>query len=228
MTNISVIYLGPARDWAGVECDTLAIDAPRLDCLIERVMQERPGLAARRAALRFAVNEELVTGPVALADGDEVAIIPPVSGGTDEPLVRLVDTPIDVEVVRRHVDADGQAGAAATFEGLTRSETHAEHGRLIRLEYEAYGGMALKQLRRLADDATEKWGVVRVAIVHRTGPVELGETSVMIAVACPHRAEAFEACRWLIDSLKKDVTIWKREIWESGASSWVDPTNVNG
>ena len=228
MTNILVLYLVPAKDWAGVERDTVAIDDPRLDRLIECVMEKRPGLAKRRDALRFAVNEELVSGSVSLADGDEVAFIPPVSGGTDEHLVRLVDAPIDAEAVRRHVDAGGQAGAVATFEGLTRSETHPEHGRLLRLEYEAYGGMATKQLRRLADDAGEKWGVTRLAIVHRTGPVGLGEASVMIAVACPHRAEAFEACRWLIDSLKKDVTIWKREIWESGVSSWVDPTNVDG
>lgn len=228
MTNVHVIYLGPAKDWAGVERETVTIDDPRLDRLIETVMERRPGLAAKRAALRFAVNEELVLGSVTLADGDEVAIIPPVSGGADEPLVQLVDTHIDIEAVRRHVDTGGQAGAVATFEGLTRAETHSEHGRLIRLEYEAYGGMALKQLRRLADEASDKWGVVRVAIVHRTGLVELGEASVMIATACPHRAEAFEACRWLIDSLKKNVTIWKREIWESGASSWVDPTNVDG
>ena len=94
----------------------------------------------------------------------------------------------------------------------------------MRLEYEAYGEMAVEQMRSIARGARDRWSIVRLAIVHRIGAVAVGEPSVVIAVTCPHRSDAFESCRWLIDALKRDVPIWKREVWSSGALSWVDPT----
>lgn len=121
------------------------------------------------------------------------------------------------------VPNDPSAGGVAVFLGCTRAETHADGRRLVALDYEAYQEMALKQMRDLAIAAREKWPIVKLVMLHRVGRVELGEPSVLIAVSTPHRGEAFEACRWLIDTLKKDVAIWKKEVWEDGATSWVDP-----
>jgi molybdopterin synthase catalytic subunit len=124
--------------------------------------------------------------------------------------------------------ASPAAGGVDVFLGCTRAESRAADGRpLVALDYEAYGTMALKEMRGLAAAARARWPVVRLAVLHRTGRVGLAEPSVVIAVATPHRAEAFEACRWLIDELKARVPIWKREVWDDGSGSWVDPTAGN-
>lgn len=193
--------------------------------MMDMVMEKHPEMAKARDSLRMAVNEEFVGADAELCDGDEVAVIPPVSGGADDDLVAIVSGPIDAGEVREHVCGDPAFGGVATFEGVTRLERDAEHGDLVRLEYEAYRGMAVKQMRKLAAEARSRWPVGRLAVVHRVGEVPCGEASVVIAVACGHRDEAFEACRWLIDTLKTEVPIWKREVWRDGASSWVDPTN---
>ena len=122
---------------------------------------------------------------------------------------------------------DVTAGGVAVFLGTTRLERN-EHGReLAALDYEAYEEMARRQLRELARAARTRWPVIRVSILHRTGRVEPAEPSVVIAVSTPHRADAFDACRWLIDTLKKDVAIWKKEVWADGSTSWVDPGVVD-
>ena len=118
--------------------------------------------------------------------------------------------------------ADPAAGGIAIFLGTTRAETHADGRELVALEYEAYADMAAGQLRDLAARAREKWPVVNLTILHRTGRVPLGEPSVLIAVATPHRGAAFECCRWLIDTLKAEVAVWKREVWADGGTSWVE------
>ncbi len=138
--------------------------------------------------------------------------------------VDIVTGPIDVVVVRAHVIGREAFGGICTFEGATRADRDTDHGRIVRLEYEAYEDMARAQMRRLADQALEKWGPGRMAMVHRIGSVPPGEVSVMIVVACGHRAEAFSACRWLIDMLKQDVPIWKRDVHEDGFERWVDPS----
>jgi molybdopterin synthase catalytic subunit len=120
---------------------------------------------------------------------------------------------------------DPSAGGVALFLGTTRAECHPDGRELVALDYEAYVEMADRQLRDLAAQARVKWPIVKLAIVHRTGRVALGEPSVVIAVACPHRGEAFEACRWIIDTLKEDVAIWKKEIWADGSGSWVHPSS---
>jgi molybdopterin synthase catalytic subunit len=117
------------------------------------------------------------------------------------------------------------AGGIDVFLGCTRAETGPDGRRLVALDYEAYTEMAMKQLRLLASEARARWPVVRLAILHRVGRVELAQPSVVIAVATPHRAESFDACRWLIDALKVDVPIWKREVWDDGSGSWVDPSS---
>ena len=121
---------------------------------------------------------------------------------------------------------DGRAGGIDVFLGTTRAEQSPDARELIALDYDAYEEMALEQLRQLAKRAREKWPIIRLALLHRTGRVGLGEPSVVIAVSTPHRADAFDACRFLIDELKKDVAIWKREVWADGSSSWVHPETV--
>jgi molybdopterin synthase catalytic subunit len=140
--------------------------------------------------------------------------------------VALSDQPIDAAAVRARlaVAPPEHRGGICVFEGCTRGERHTTHGELTRLDYQAYNDMAAKQLDALAAEARRRWPIGALAIVHRTGPVAVGEPSVIIGVACAHRAEAFEACRWLIDALKHDVTIWKQEVWSDGTTTWSDPS----
>ena len=119
--------------------------------------------------------------------------------------------------------ADPAAGGIDVFLGTTRSEEHRDGHNLVALDYEAYEEMALKQMNELAARTREKWPVTKLALLHRVGRVELAKPSVVIAVSTPHRADAFEACRFLIDTLKKEVAIWKKEVWSDGSSTWVDP-----
>ncbi|HZO80599.1 MAG TPA: molybdopterin converting factor subunit 1 [Candidatus Binataceae bacterium] len=186
--------------------------------------EEFPALSGHRDTVGFAVNHEYVQGDYRPRAGDEIAFIPPVSGGAgadgDAPWlgpITIGREPIDVAALERAV-ADARAGAIVTFAGTTREENAGR--RVIRLEYEAYEPMALSEMRRLAQQAGERWRIVRVAIAHRIGLVSIGETSVAIAVSAAHRSEAFEACRFAIDRLKEIVPIWKKEYFEGG-EVWV-------
>jgi molybdopterin synthase catalytic subunit len=123
--------------------------------------------------------------------------------------------------------SDSSAGGIDVFLGTTRSENSPAHARLIALDYEAYPEMAIQRMQQLAADARSKWPIVGLAMLHRIGRVAIAEPSVLIAVSCPHRSEAFDACRWLIDQLKADVPIWKKEIWADGADSWVHPDGTH-
>ena len=119
--------------------------------------------------------------------------------------------------------SDGRAGGIDIFLGTTRAEKSSSGQDLLSLDYEAYEEMALQQLRDLAKRAREKWPIVKLVILHRIGRVEVGKPSVAIAVSTPHRAQAFEACKYLIDQLKADIAIWKKEVWSDGSSSWIHP-----
>ena len=159
--------------------------------------------------LLYAVNREYAPRERELTDGDEVALIPPVSGGS----FRLTEEPLDLEAAVREVVDDG-AGAIATFVGTTRS---ASRGRSVQyLEYEAYEGMAEQVMEEIARDLEAKHELTAVAIHHRTGRVEIGERSVVIAVSAPHRRAALEACAEAIDRLKETVPLWKKEVYEGG------------
>lgn len=225
--KINVLLLGPARMDNAADRITLALSSPAtIDDVRRELATMEPRLAGLLPRCRLAVNRRFADDAQAVANGDEIAVIPPVSGGANDDWIGLVEQPIDVGAIRAFVMA-GECepfGGVCIFEGCTRAETHAERGRLLRLEYESYDQMAASQLQTIADTARERWPIVRLAMVHRVGAVPVGEPSVVIAVTCAHRAEAFEACRGLIDTLKHDVPIWKREIWESGESTWVDPT----
>jgi molybdopterin synthase catalytic subunit/molybdopterin converting factor small subunit len=183
--------------------------------------------AIDEAALRsvaIAVNQKYTARNHTLHDGDEVAILPPVSGGAvseepnPSPHIALVRRPIDAAVIEREIKA-GADGAVCVFDGIVRDNTRGR--RTLRLDYEAYEVMALKQMHLLRSEAIEHFGVREVAIVHRLGRLMVGETSVFIAVASAHRGAAFDACRWIIDTLKKTVPIWKKEQFVDGAA-WVD------
>jgi molybdopterin synthase catalytic subunit len=136
--------------------------------------------------------------------------------------IDILDSPLPTEAAITFVSAP-EAGGICLFLGTTRSEKSASGQVLKSLDYEAYSEMAVPQLQTLAVAARSQWPVIKLAILHRTGRVGLGEPSVLIAVASPHRHEAFGACRFIIDAIKADVAIWKKEIWEDGTSSWVQP-----
>lgn len=240
--TVTVSYLGPARDWTGIEGERVEIGADAtLHELGDRLCSRHEALAERRGSLRFAINDALAQPDAAVVDGDHVAVIPPVSGGSEAvgalacDLVEIRDDAIDGAAVRAFLDdhateRDGgdacchSSGACVVFEGMTRREHHAERGALRHLEYEAHPRLAVAEMGRLAREARDRWPVERLALVHRSGVVACGQTSVLIGVSCGHRAEAFEACRWLIDALKARVPIWKREVWSDGTRTWVDPT----
>lgn len=137
--------------------------------------------------------------------------------------IEILPTPLDTNRAVAFV-TDAAAGGIAVFLGTTRAEKNPDGRNLLSLDYEAYEQMALEQLRKLAADARRKWPIINLALFHRTGEVKVTEPSVVIAVSTPHRAAAFEACRYLIDSLKKDVAIWKKEVWADGSGTWVHPS----
>jgi MoaE-MoaD fusion protein len=171
------------------------------------------GLGQEPTGLVYAVNRAYVERGTLLADGDEVALIPPVSGGA----FRLSEAPLSLERASAEVASD-DAGAIATFVGTTRARSRGRE--VIRLEYEAYEGMAEAEMERIAGELRERHDVIDVAIHHRVGPVEIGETSVVIAVSAPHRGAAFDACREAIDTLKQTVPLWKKELYVGG-EEWI-------
>lgn len=180
------------------------------------LLERFPELAGHRDSVSYAVNHEYVRGDFRPRDNDEVAFIPPVSGGSEPPWlgpVGIVREPIDIGALESAV-ADPNAGAIVTFAGTTRRVNAGR--RVLRLEYEAYERMALSEMRKIAVEAGRRHEIVRIGIIHRVGVVEIGETSVAITVSAAHRASAFEACRFAIDRLKQVVPIWKKEHFEGG------------
>ena len=165
------------------------------------------------AGLLYAVNKEYAERNHALRDGDEVALIPPVSGGA----FRLSEAPLSVEAAVAEVQSP-DAGAIATFIGTTRA--HSRGRAVVHLDYEAYEGMAEKMMTELAESLKAKHGLVEVAIHHRVGRVGIGDTSVVIAVSAAHRDAALAACKEAIDTLKVSVPLWKKEVYEGG-EEWI-------
>lgn len=194
--------------------------------LKEALAEAYPSAANLIAASFVAVNQEYASGDTSITAGDEIALIPPVSGGesisgpasdgTDADLFRITEEPLSVEEITAKVIAPDH-GAALTFTGTTREWTQGQ--RTVELEYEAYVPMALAKLRQIGTEIAERWPGTRCAISHRIGRVDIAEISVVIAVSAPHRAGCYEASRYAIERLKQIVPIWKKEIWEDG-SEW--------
>jgi MoaE-MoaD fusion protein len=220
--QVRILPFGILKDWLGsspatVELHEGATVSDLLDRLA-RVAPGRPAVALRGIAV--SVNAEYAGGSHILRDGDEVGLLPPVSGGAagsgspaETAVVALTRDPIDagklLSEAKRGVD-----GAVAVFDGIVRN--HTRNHQTLYLDYEAYEEMALKQMDGLSREAVSRFGVRHVTLVHRLGRLSVGETSVLIVVSSAHRAQAFDACRWLIDTLKKTVPIWKRETFVDG------------
>jgi molybdopterin synthase catalytic subunit/molybdopterin converting factor small subunit len=171
------------------------------------------GLGDEPPGLLYAVNKGYVSREHPLADGDEVALIPPVSGGA----FLLTGEPLELGAAVREAETP-DAGAVATFVGTVRLRSRGRD--VLYLEYEAYEGMAEAEMERIATELTGRYDLCRIAIHHRTGRVEIGEPSVVIAVSAPHRQDALAACKDAIDTLKQTVPLWKKEVYEGG-EEWV-------
>ena len=241
--QVRILFFGVLKDLVGRSTDIVDFpDGTRLQDVLAHYVRQAPRLEPLLAALAFSVNQEYASPERKLAAGDEVGLLPPVSGGAPAPPgaevgnndngdgegkskrrarqneVRIVREPIVTEAVLAALKQP-EDGAAVVFEGIVRDNTRGR--RTLYLDYEAYETMAQKQLESLAVQARERFAVRAVSIVHRLGRLEIGETSVLIVVASAHRGAAFEACRWIIDTLKKTVPIWKKEYFEDGAV-WAD------
>ena len=228
--QVRVLYMGMLREIAG--CEREVVQLPNglpVGELYLQLQQRFPKLLEFRGAIALAVNYEYAEGTALLHDDDEVALIPPVSGGSgadDEqpvlPLISehamLVSTSIDPEPLLEQLKQP-EDGALAMFDGIVRNNSRGR--RTLYLDYSGYEPMALRKMEQLATEALQRFAVRDLRIVHRLGRLQIGESSVYIAVSSAHRAAAFDACRWLIDTLKTTVPIWKKEFFEDGAV-WSD------
>jgi molybdopterin synthase catalytic subunit/molybdopterin converting factor small subunit len=227
--KIGVLFFGVLKDVIGRSGETVDLpEGARVREVLFYYARAAPRFEAMVPSLAISVNQEYSGADRALCDGDEVGLLPPVSGGSAEgggenrnevrDEIRIVRERINTQAVvgRLKQPADG---AAVIFDGVVRDNTRGR--RTLYLDYEAYEAMALKQMDSLAVEARSRFAVRGVSIVHRLGRLEIGETSVLIVVAAAHRGAAFEACRWIIDTLKKTVPIWKKEYFEDGAV-WAD------
>ena len=200
--DVRVRFFATYREITGLrETKVEVSEGATLAALLARVFEAYPKLAGLRGSMLLAVNQEFADPEAELRAGDEVALLPPISGGAAH--CRVQTEAIDPEQVLRPV-RDVCAGAVVLFLGTVRADPGVES-----LEYEAYEGMAVKKMEELRAAAKEKFGVTELAIVHRTGHISLGETSVAVACSAPHRQEAFRACEWAMDELKRIVPVWK-------------------
>jgi molybdopterin synthase catalytic subunit len=224
--QVRVLFFGVLKDLVGRTCDELSLpdDSTARDVLAhyERQLSRSTKLLN---SIAISVNQQYARPDDRLRAGDEVALLPPVSGGTAEPLESHHSS--KAFVTREKIDSTGplglikrpEDGAVAVFDGIVRN--HTRNRRTLYLEYESYEEMAIKQMNSLIQQALERFPVRDAIIIHRLGRIEISETSVLIVVASAHRAAAFDACRWLIDTLKSTVPIWKKEHFEDGAV-WSD------
>jgi len=251
--NVKVLFFGAARDATGCAEAELSLPSPcNSATALEQVLNAYPELRRFGRSLLFAVNQEYADPKQAVHDGDELAVFPPVSGGGEiEPLVEaspeqintnnggegatpaedpspdffeITTDPIDTGEVARRVVLP-HCGATVTLDGYAREWTRGRH--TLYLVYEAYAPMALSEMRRLGQEAHQRFDIAHIGIVHRTGKLAIGETSVVIAVGAPHRRAAFEACEWAIRELKRTVPIWKKEYFEDG-EVWVEGEGDRG
>ena len=226
--TVCLLFFGAARDAVGHEQidfvlprETTAADA------FAEVVAKHPALQRFGRSLLFAINQEYARGDRVIKDGDELAVFPPVSGGSrtatnsqdsTRDFFELTTETIDVGAVARRV-VPPECGATVTLDGYAREWTRGR--RTLYLVYEAYTPMALSELRRLGGEVHQRFEIAHMGIVHRVGRLDIGETSVVISVSAPHRRAAFEACEWAIKELKRTVPIWKKEVMEDG-EVWVE------
>jgi molybdopterin synthase catalytic subunit len=236
--HVQVLPFGVLKEWLGSSASSVELDpgATVADLLV-RIAGDHPARADVLRGIAVSVNAEYAPAAHVLREGDEVGLLPPVSGGTPgadvagEPVIAALTR--DVIETQRLIGAAkrGEDGAVVVFDGIVRN--HTRDRQTLYLDYEAYEEMARKQMDSLAREAVARFGVRHVTLIHRLGRLQVGETSVLIVVASAHRAQAFDACRWLIDTLKKTVPIWKKEtfldgvVWAPG-EPFPEGVSVNG
>jgi molybdopterin converting factor subunit 1 len=219
---VRVLFFGRLKDIVGMAEEQAELsEGARVEDLFARYGRTFPALAEFRPSVAASVNQQFAEWRTPLAQGDEVAFLPPVSGGSlpsgaaiEEDLYALVRKPIETSeiVARMKAPADG---AVVVFEGIVRN--HSAGRSTLYLEYEAYEAMALGKMREIGAEMREKLSIRRLAMIHRLGRLEIGETAVSIIVCSAHRAAAFDACRFGIDALKRNVPIWKKEFFRDSA-----------
>ncbi|MGZ6162881.1 MAG: molybdenum cofactor biosynthesis protein [Myxococcaceae bacterium] len=213
--SLTVLHFAAARERAGTGQETVEWRGGTVHQLLEELVSRHPGLRSLVPHLRVAVNQEFLPLDAQVPDGAEVALVPPVAGGSG--CFRLSGTPLSLDEVVQAVGGS-ERGGLVTFTGTVRTETR---GRPVRsLSYEAYPAMAERAMAAIGQEIETRWTGSRAAIVHRVGTLMPGEAAVVIAVSSPHRAAAFEGCRHAIERLKADVPIWKKERFEDG-EEWV-------
>jgi molybdopterin synthase catalytic subunit len=224
--QVRVLCFGGLKEWLGASAATIELrEGATVADLLAQLGEGRA--RDRLLGIAVSVNSEYSTATRMLKDGDEVGLLPPVSGGSESDLdfsvlstpglvaftgltLQPIDSKRTIEAIKR-----GEDGAVVVFDGIVRNNSRGR--KTLHLDYEAYREMAEKQMRELATEARTRFGVRHVTVIHRLGRLMVGETSVLIVVASAHRAPAFDASRWLIDTLKKTVPIWKKETFEDGA-----------
>jgi molybdopterin synthase catalytic subunit len=229
--KVTVLFFGAAKEIVGA--DAIEFDLPQqisAAAAFREILQTYSALSEKFGkSLLFAVNQNYASGDEMIQNGDELAIFPPVSGGSGESpkideirtetgFFKLTFEPLNVGEIARQV-VPPTCGAIVTLDGFVREWTKGKQ--TAYLVYEAYEPMALAEMQKLGALTSEKFEIAHVTIVHRLGRLEIGETSVVIAVAAPHRRAAFEACEWLIKELKRTVPIWKKEFYAEG-SAWIE------
>jgi molybdopterin converting factor subunit 1 len=215
--QVRILFFGVLKELLGRSSEDLTVpDTAQVKNVVDHYGVRIAALNGMLNSIAVSVNQEYASLETKLNPGDEIALLPPVSGGVPHARItrEIIDTAATISDIRKAED-----GAVATFEGIVRN--HSRGRRTLFLEYEAYEDMALKQLESLAEQALSQFQIRNAAIVHRLGHLQIGETSVLIVVASAHRGAAFDACRWLIDTLKRTVPIWKKEFFEDGAV-WAD------
>jgi len=213
--QVRVLFFGVLKDFASRSTEVLELPEGAVAADVLKHYERSVGKGIL-SSVAISVNQEYSAPEARLHAGDEIALLPPVSGGT--PRARIIREGIDAAAIADEIKR-GEDGACVVFEGVVRN--HSRGRRTLFLEYEAYEAMALKELDSLSGEALRQFQIRDAVVVHRLGRLEIGETSVLIVVTAAHRAAAFDACRWLIDTLKKTVPIWKKEHFEDGAV-WAD------
>jgi molybdopterin synthase catalytic subunit len=223
--RVKVLLFGQLKDIVGRQEDSLDLESgAQLSAVMAHYSSRYPQFQGLTHSIACSINQEYAQGSAVLKEGDEVGLLPPVSGGKArmEELrsehCAIVREPINLQAIRKELEHP-EDGSALLFDGVVRNNTRGR--RTLYLDYEAYEAMALNEMEKLAQASLERFKVRNVRLVHRLGRLQIGDTSVLIGVASAHRVAAFEACRWLIDTLKRTVPIWKKEYFEDGAV-WAD------
>ena len=220
--RIHVLYFAFFRERIGLDEEWLEVpEGADVNQAIDILCDKHESVAGMRGKFRSAVNQDMVVETTKLNDEDELALIPPVAGGADEQHyvrhAKILDTPLSLDRTLAAVSANAMGGLV-TFIGQVRD--HNEGHAVVRLEYEAYKDMAIKVMTRLCEEIELEIPGAHLAVEHRVGVLQIGDAAVVIAAAAPHRAQAFDACRALIDRLKESVPIWKKEVAPDG-QEWI-------